>query len=170
MSASPIHGGALVVALAWALLPATPAAGRPAAPPPEPAALPLQTFQPAAAGLSGCLGLVRPRPRRAQDGPGDPLLLAWSLNGGWGVMRLGGRLQRFALAPARRDPAAGSAAAAAETRPWLLDWRVGRTTATLRFSAERLSLRRWGGDGRLWLHSLATGDSYVLPVRVEGGC
>lgn len=130
---------------------------------------PLQTFQAGSAGLRGCLGLVYPRSPGRRSGPGEPLLAAWSLDGGWGVMRIQGTLQRFALEPARRSSEAGARGAAALPL-WHLDWRVGRYSAELRFPAQRLTPHRWGGDGRLLIRSLATGDRYTLPVRVEGGC
>lgn len=131
------------------------------------AAPPLQTFSSQSAGLRGCLGLVRPRSAARGSKPGEALLAAWSLDGGWGVMRIQGKLQRFALEPARRWRETGAFASPAI---WHLPWRVGRYSAELHFAADRLTPRRWGGDGRLQLRSLATGDLYTLPVRVEGGC
>jgi len=152
---------ALAVVL-WGIPPGMAADDRDAAPP-------LQTFQAESAGLRGCLGLVRPRSPGRRSGPGEPLLAAWSLDGGWGVMRIQGKLQRFALEPARRW--SESEATGASALPlWQLAWRVGRYSAELRFPAQRLTPHRWGGDGRLLLRSLATGDNYTLPVRVEGGC
>jgi hypothetical protein len=84
-------------------------------------------------------------------------------------MRIQGKLQRFAVEPARRW--SESEATGPSALPlWHLAWRVGRYSAELRFPAQRLTPHRWGGDGRLRLRSLATGDNYTLPVRVEGGC
>ena len=130
---------------------------------------PVQTFSVQDAGLRGCFGLVHPRSPERRSRPGDPLLAAWSLDGGWGVMRIQGRLQRFRLKPAQRSGETGSAGSSSATL-WQLSWRVGRTSAELHFAAKRLTAQRWGGDGRLQLRSLATGDLYTLPVRVEGGC
>jgi hypothetical protein len=134
---------------------------------------PLQTFRAQDADLRGCLGLVRPRSPGRPSGSADPLLAAWSLDGGWGVMRIQDKLQRFPVVPARRwrEPEAPSAGSTAATKPWWqLSWQMGRFSAELRFPVQRLTPRRWGGDGHLQLRSLATGDLYTLPVRVEGGC
>ncbi|MFO0038931.1 MAG: hypothetical protein ACK522_08295 [Synechococcaceae cyanobacterium] len=153
---------------ALALLLAALTASAPGAAADGEAAPPLQTFSAQSAGLRGCFGLVRPRSPGRGSKPGEPLLAAWSLDGGWGVMRIQGKLQRFAVEPARRWRETG--AAAATPTIWHLPWRVGRYSAELHFAADRLTPRRWGGDGRLQLRSLATGDLYTLPVRVEGGC
>lgn len=130
----------------------------------------LQTFPARSADLRGCFGLVRPRGPRRPIAPADPLLAAWSLDGGWGLMRLEGRLQQIPIAPARRWSEPGRPAALASPPWWQLSWTVGRYKAELRFPGQRLGPDRWGGDGRLQLRSLATGDLYTLPVRVEGGC
>ncbi|MFM7264886.1 MAG: hypothetical protein ACKOZW_04705 [Cyanobium sp.] len=131
---------------------------------------PLQTFPARSAGLRGCFGLVRPREPGRPGGPADPLIAAWSLDGGWGVMRLQDRLQRFTITPARRWRDSRSPASDTVTPWWQLSWRVGRYSAELHFPSQRLTPRRWGGNGRLQLRSLATGDLYTLPVRVDGGC
>lgn len=158
------------VLLLAALTGAAPGAG--AADPAAPAdtAPPLQTFPARSAGLRGCVGLVHPRSPGRLPGSADPLLAAWSLDGGWGVMRLQGRLERFAMAPARRWSEPGAPAPDPAAPWWQLNWRVGRYSAELRFPSQRLTPQRWGGNGRLQLRSLATGDLYTLPVRVEGGC
>jgi hypothetical protein len=149
----------------WILgqLPAGRAAGRAAASTP-----PLQTFRRAEVELTGCHGVAMPRTARDLRVADAPLLAAWSLERGWGVMRIRGRLQRFDLGQARREK--GAAALPGLPPRWQLPWRVGGHDVELRFPSQPLGPKRWGGAGMLRITSEATGDVHALAIWVEERC